>query len=316
MNEKSKIKATRDEFGEALIEVGIENKDLIVIDADNSLATRTIKFARYFPDRFINVGIAEQNMVGIAAGLVLSGKLPVVSTHAIFLCGRAYEQIRNVVGYGELNVKFVGSHSGITVGYDGPTHFAIEDIALMRSIPGMTVIVPADAPETRNALRAALEHIGPTYLRLGRAPVPVISNELECFEIGRGILFEGGNDVAIIACGLMVAKALEAKIELQSQGVGASVVNIHTIKPLDENLIESLAKCCRTIVVAEEHSIYGGLGSAVAEVVCNKFPVPIEFVGIRDTFAESGEPKALLKRYGLETIDIITAARKAIERKE
>ncbi|HEX8140188.1 MAG TPA: transketolase C-terminal domain-containing protein [Pyrinomonadaceae bacterium] len=309
------MKATRDAFGEALVELGAECENLIVVDADDSLATRTIGFAEHFPERFINVGAAEQNMVGVAAGLAIAGKVALISTHAIFLCGRAYEQIRNAVGYGNLNVKCVGSHGGITVGHDGPTHFSFEDISLMRGIPGMTVIVPCDAVETKKALRALLQHIGPAYLRLGRAPVPVVSKKSSRFEIGRGVVFGEGNDLAIMACGLMVAKSLEAREALTAEGFKVTVANLHSVKPIDRDLIVRLARRCQAIVVAEEHSIYGGLGSAVAEVTSAEFPVPIEFVGLRDTFAESGAPDDLLSAYGLEAADVVAASRKVLRRK-
>lgn len=315
MSECAETKSTRDSFGEALVELGSEYEELVVVDADDSYATRTIAFGRRFPKRFINVGAAEQNLVGIAAGLALAGKIPVISTHAIFLCGRAFEQIRNAVAYGDLNVKCVGSHGGITVGQDGPTHFGLEDIALMRVIPRMTVVVPCDAPETKRALRAIVRHQGPTYLRLGRAPVPIVSSGIDSFEIGGPNIFKEGNDVAILACGLMVAKSLDAATELQHRGIQATVANLHTIKPLNHGSINKLARRCGALVVAEEHSIYGGLGSAVAEAVSRECPVPIEFVGVPDTFAETGEANALLKRYGLDVTDIVDAAHKVIRRK-
>ena len=316
MISKKLVRATRDAFGDMLVELGANIPSLVVVDADNAKATKTIKFAKQFPIRFINTGVAEQNMVGVAAGLALANKIPLVSTHAIFLCGRAYEQIRNAVAYGKLNVKLVGSHGGISVGHDGPTHFSIEDIALMRVLPNMIVLVPADAVETKKALYAAIHHKGPVYIRLGRAPVPIIFSETECFEIGRGMIIADGNDVAIIACGLMVDKALEARIILSNAGISSSIVNMHTIKPLDKDLIFKLAKLCGAMVVAEEHSVFGGLGGAITETLSNKIPIPIELIGIQDTFAESGESNELLNRYGLTAMKIALAAKKVILMKQ
>jgi transketolase len=309
------LTATRDAFGEALADLGAEDERLVVVDADDALATRTAIFARRFPDRFVNVGAAEQNLIGVAAGLALAGKVPVVSTHAVFLCGRAFEQIRNAVCYGALDVKLVGSHGGISVGHDGPTHFAVEDIALMRVLPGMTVIVPADAAETKRALRAAVGRSGPTYLRVGRAPVPELPRGDEGFEVGRATLLEEGDDVAIIACGLMVARSLAAAAVLRREGLRATVLNAHTVKPLDAGRVAEAARRCGAVVVAEEHSVVGGLGGAVAEALCVAAPTPVEFVGVRDTFAESGEPETLLTKYGLDPADIASAAHRAVARK-
>lgn len=316
MQNNLELKSTRDAFGEVLISLGSDYEELVVVDADNATATRTAQFGKYFPTRFINVGVAEQNMVGVAAGLALTGKISLVATHAIFLCGRGYEQIRNTVVYGGLNVKLVGTHGGITVGQDGPTHFAFEDIALMRGLPGMTVVVPSDSVETEFALRAAINYDGPIYIRLGRSPTPVVNEKCDYFRIGKGVLMEKGNDIAIIACGIMVYKALVARNILREQGLNASVVNIHTIKPIDLDLVYKLAKTCGAIVVAEEHSIFGGLGSAVAEAVGAVWPVPIETVAVRDTFAESGDAEALLKQYHLTTQDIVAAASRVINRKK
>jgi transketolase len=309
------MQSLRDAFGDALVDISREYESIIVVDADNALATRTEKFARIFPERFLNVGIAEQNMIGVAAGLALADKIPFVSTHAIFLCGRAYEQIRTAVCYGDLNVKLVGSHGGIAVGHDGPTHFAIEDIALMTAIPGMTVIAPADGPEMNRAVKAAVQHKGPVYLRSGRSNVPAITDGCSGFEIGRGYNLCFGNDVAIIACGLMVSKALAAREELYRYGIIATVTNFHTIKPIDTGLIHFLASECRAIVVAEEHNIYGGLGSIVATVLANDFPIPVEFVAIRDSFCESGDENALFDKYGLGVQDIVLAALRVAKRK-
>ena len=307
--------APRDAFGEALLQLGAECKELVVLDADNCLATRSSAFRNAFPQRFINVGVAEQNLVGIASGLAIAGKIPVISTHAIFLCGRAFDQIRNTVAYGRLNVKCVGTHGGITVGHDGPTHFAVEDIALMRSVPGMTVLVPADAVETRIALREAISLRGPVYIRVGRAPVPAIYSSSSDIATGPTGVLTCGRDIAILACGLMVAKSLEAAAVLDLLGVSATVVDMWRIKPLDQEFVEALARSHGALVTAEEHSVHGGMGSAVSEVVCERFPIPIEFVGLRDTFAESGDPDALLAAYGLDVGDVVNASKRAIARK-
>lgn len=297
------------------MDLGAEFERIVVVDADNALATRTARFAARFPGRFVNVGVAEQNMVGVAAGLALAGKIPIISSHAVFLCGRAYEQIRNAVCYGNLNVKCVGSHAGVSAGHDGPTHFALEDLAMMRVLPRMTVIVPADAMETRRALREAIKHSGPVYLRLGRSPVPLLPELPNGFQIGCASVLAQGSDVAIIACGIMVSKGLEAAAELRRASISAMVVNSHTVKPLDGQAIAWAAERCGAAVVAEEHSVYGGLGGAVAEFLAANCPVPVEFVATRDTFAESGDPAALLTRYGLDTPNIVAASRRAIARK-
>jgi transketolase len=308
--------STRDAFGEILVELGEKYKNIVVVDADNCFATRTFKFAQHFPERFINVGVAEQNMVGIAVGMAISNKIPIISSHSIFLCGRAYEQIRNAVCYGNVNVKCVGTHGGITVGHDGPTHFAVEDIAIMRAIPNMVVIVPADAVETKKAIRAAVEYTGPVFIRLGREPVPIVSELNGGFQIGKGLILREGKDVAIIACGIMVDIALEASKKLLNTGIKAAVINMHTIKPIDKNLINNFACKCNAIVVAEEHNIYGGLGGAIAESLSNSNPVVIENVGLNDTFAESGNPHELLNKYGLNVDAIISACKKAIHQQK
>ncbi|HZX20950.1 MAG TPA: transketolase family protein, partial [Clostridia bacterium] len=274
--------ATRDAYGKTLVELGKENENIVVLDADLSKSTKTYAFGQEFPDRFINVGIAEQNLMGVAAGLSTAGKIVFASTFAIFATGRAFEIVRNSIGYPKLNVKICATHSGITVGEDGASHQAIEDISCMRTIPNMTVIVPSDSVETRAVIHAVSKLDGPVYVRLGRLAVPVINDETSYkFEIGKGVTLNKGNDATIIATGLMVGEALGAAKELQARGIKARVINIHTIKPIDENLIIEAAGETGAIVTAEEHNIIGGLGSAVAEVIGENYPVPLERIGIR-----------------------------------
>ncbi len=300
MSEIIKI-ATRESYGNAVTELGRDHEEIIVLDADLAEATKTAVFRKEFPDRHIDCGIAEANMIGISAGLAAAGKVPFASSFAMFATGRAYEQIRNSVGYPHLNVKICATHAGLTVGEDGATHQCNEDIALMRSIPGMTVIVPSDDIETKAAVRAAYEYRGPVYIRLGRFAVPVINtNEDYAFQIGKGIRLRDGSDVSVIATGLMVSSALEAAEILAENGISASVVNIHTIKPIDRDLILEEARKTGRIVTAEEHSVIGGLGSAVAETVGEEYPVPVHRVGMNDTFGESGPAADLLIKYGLD----------------
>ncbi|MBR3397637.1 MAG: transketolase family protein [Lachnospiraceae bacterium] len=300
MSEIIKI-ATRESYGKAITELGREHEEIVVLDADLAEATKTAVFRKEFPERHIDCGIAEANMIGISAGLATAGKVPFASSFAMFATGRAYEQIRNSVGYPHLNVKICATHAGLTVGEDGATHQCNEDIALMRSIPGMTVIVPSDDIETKAAVRAAYEYQGPVYIRLGRFAVPVINtNEDYSFQMGKGIKLRDGSDVSVIATGLMVSSALEAAEILAGNGISASVVNIHTIKPIDREIIVEEARKTGRIVTAEEHSIIGGLGSAVAETVGDEFPVPVHRVGMNDTFGESGPAADLLRKYGLD----------------
>ena len=300
MSEIIKI-ATRESYGKAVTELGRDHEDIIVLDADLAEATKTAVFRKEFPERHIDCGIAEANMIGISAGLAAAGKVPFASSFAMFATGRAFEQIRNSVGYPHLNVKICASHAGLTVGEDGATHQCNEDIALMRTIPGMTIIVPSDDVETRAAVKAAYEYKGPVYIRLGRFAVPVINtNEDYAFEIGKGIKLADGSDVSIIATGLMVSSALEASRILAENGISASVVNIHTVKPIDRDIIVSEAGKTGRIVTAEEHSVIGGLGSAVAETVCECCPVPVHRVGMNDVFGESGPAADLLVKYGLD----------------
>ena len=300
MSEVKKI-ATRDSYGKALAALGAEHDNLIVLDADLAGATKTATFQKAFPERFIDCGIAEGNMIGVAAGLAATGKVPFASSFAMFAAGRAYEQIRNSVGYPHLNVKIGATHAGITVGEDGATHQCNEDIALMRTIPGMVVINPSDDVEATAAVKAAYEHVGPVYLRFGRLAVPVINDHPDYkFELGKGITLRDGADITIVATGLCVNSALEAAEKLAADGVNARVINIHTIKPLDEELIIKAAQETKMIFTVEEHSVIGGLGSAVCDVVCEKNPVPVKKIGMYDCFGESGPAVALLAKYKLD----------------
>jgi transketolase len=308
--------ATREAYGEILKELGEKHKDIVVLDADLSKSTKTAVFKKAFPERFFNVGIAEQNLMGIGAGLAASGKIPFVSTFAMFAAGRAFEQIRNSICYPKLNVKIAATHAGLTVGEDGASHQSIEDISLMRSIPNMTVIVPADAEETRKAVAFAATYDGPVYIRLGRMSVPDLFAADYNYELGKAVQLVDGKDVTIIATGIMVATAKQAAEELAAAGISARVLNIHTIKPIDQEAIIKAASDTGAIVTCEEHSIIGGLGSAVAEVVVENNPVPMERVGVMDTFGESGTPSSLLVKYHLTAEDIVAAAKKAVSRKK
>ena len=313
----SKKIATREAYGKALAALANTNENVVVLDADLSKSTKTADFKAVAPERFFNMGIAEGNMMGVAAGLSTCGKVPFVSTFAMFAAGRAFEQIRNSICYPKLNVKVCATHAGLTVGEDGASHQAIEDISLMRSVPNMVVINPADDIETEAAIKAVAEMEGPCYVRLGRMAVSRVNDETNYnFVIGKGITLAEGNDVAIIATGIMVEAALEAKEELAKEGINARVINIHTIKPIDEELIIKAAKETGVIVTAEEHSVIGGLGSAVAEVVSEKCPVPVLRVGVKDTFGESGKPNELLEKYGLTSNDIVNKVKKALELKK
>lgn len=307
--------ATRDAYGEVLVEIGAAIPEVVVLDADLSKSTKTAKFAERFPERFFNMGIAEQNLMGTAAGLAAAGKIPFASTFAIFATGRAFEQIRNSIAYPHLNVKIAATHAGLTVGEDGGSHQATEDIAIMRAIPNMTVLVPADAVETKKAVWAAVRHEGPVYIRLGRPAVPQIFGDDYEFAIGRAVLLREGGDVAIMATGIMVAEALQAADLLAEEGIAASVVNVSSIKPLDVETIVSIARRCGAVVTAEEHNILGGLGGAIAEVLAENHPVPMVRVGVRDVFGRSGTPEALLEAYGLTARDIHRAARQVLQRK-
>ena len=304
MSEVKKI-ATRESYGNALAELGATCPDLVVLDADLSGATKTGTFKKAFPERHINCGIAEGNMMTVAAGIATTGKVPFASSFAMFAAGRAFEQVRNSIGYPHLNVKIGATHAGISVGEDGATHQCNEDIALMRTIPGMVVISPADDIEAKAAVKAAYEYVGPVYLRFGRLAVPVINdNEDYKFEIGKGIVLREGKDVAIIATGLEVGESLAAAEMLAADGIDAKVINIHTIKPLDEELVIAAAKDTGKVVTVEEHSVIGGLGSAVADVLSEKAPTKMLKIGVNDTFGESGPAVALIKKYGLDAESI------------
>lgn len=309
MAEVKKI-ATRESYGNALVELGQENPNVVVLDADLAAATKTGMFKKAFPERHIDCGIAECNMMGIAAGLAATGKVPFASSFAMFAAGRAFEQVRNSIGYPHLNVKIGATHAGISVGEDGATHQCNEDIALMRAIPGMVVINPSDDIEAKAAVKAAYEYEGPVYMRFGRLATPIINDNAEYkFEIGKGVTLREGTDIAIIATGLCVAESLAAAEKLAADGVNAKVINIHTIKPLDEELVVAAAKECGRVVTVEEHSVIGGLGAAVCETLSRKAPTPVKTIGIQDCFGESGPAVALLKKYGLDAEGIYASVK-------
>lgn len=311
-----KTVATRVGYGEALVELGAKRDDFIVMDADLAAATQTGKFKKEFPERFYNCGIAEQNMMSIAAGIAATGKKVVVSSFAMFAAGRAFEQIRNSIGYPHLNVIIGATHAGISVGEDGATHQCNEDIALMRSIPGMTIINPADAVEAKKAVEAAFECDGPVYMRFGRLAVPVVFDDDYKFEIGKGVELREGSDVTIIATGLMVKEALEAYDLLKAEGISARIINMATIKPLDKEIVLKAARETGAIVTAEEHSVIGGLGAAVSEVVCEEYPVPVIKLGVNDTFGHSGPAVKLLDQFGLRAPNIVEKAKAALALKK
>ena len=308
--------ATREAYGNALAEFGAKYENLVVLDADLAAATKTSTFKKAFPDRFFDCGIAENNMINVAVGLSLSGKIPFASTFAMFAAGRSYEQIRNSIGYPHTNVKIGATHAGITVGEDGATHQCNEDLALMRTIPGMTILNPADAVEARLAVEAAIKMQGPCYLRFGRMAVPVIFDKDYKFEIGRGVKLADGTDVSLIATGIEVEQALAARELLAAEGISASVINIHTIKPLDEDLIVAEAQKTGAIVTCEEHSIIGGLGGAVAECLSAKCPTPVLRVGVEDTFGRSGPAKELVSYFGLDAAAIAAKAKATVALKK
>lgn len=296
-----KMVATREGYGDALLELGAENPDVVVLDADLAAATKTGVFKKAYPDRHIDCGIAEGNMVGVAAGLATAGKIPFVSSFAMFAAGRAFEQVRNSVGYPHLNVKIGATHAGITVGEDGASHQCNEDIALMRTIPGMVVMCPADTVEAKAAVKAAAMHEGPVYMRFGRAACPVINDRPDYqFEIGKGTIVREGTDLTIVATGICVGGALEAAEMLAEENISAEVINICTIKPLDEELIIASARKTGKVVTAEEHSVIGGLGSAVCDALCGSYPVPVKKIGMQDIFGESGSASELVEKYKLD----------------
>lgn len=307
--------ATRDAYGKALVELGEKNPDILVLDADLAAATKTGAFKKAFPERFFDTGIAEGNMMGVAAGLATTGYTVFASSFAMFSAGRAFEQVRNTIAYPHLNVKIGATHAGISVGEDGASHQCCEDIALMRSIPGMVIINPADDIEARAAVFAAAEHDGPVYMRFGRLAVPRIFDEDYKFEIGKAVSLKEGSDVTIIATGLMVNEALMAAEELSKEGISAEVINMHTIKPLDKDAIIKSAKKTGCIVTAEEHNVVGGMGDAVCDAVCSEYPVPVVKVGVEDTFGKSGPAVELLHIFGLDADNIVKKAKIAIEKK-
>lgn len=311
--EKGKA-ATREGYGKGLVKAGELDKNVVALDADLACSTQSAKFAAKSPERFFNMGIAEQDMIGTASGLASCGKIAFASSFAVFSTGRAYDQVR-MMAYSGLNVRVVGSHAGLLTGEDGASHQTIEDISLMRTIPGMTVICPADSVEAEKATLALAKHKGPAYLRLGRMKIPILFDDNYKFEIGKSVELKSGKDATIIATGPLVHKALEAAEKLEKEGISARVINMSTIKPIDEKAIIKAAKETKAIVTAEDHNIIGGLGSAVAEVLAKNVPVPQEFVGVKDTFGESGLPDELYKKYGLTEEAIVSAVKKAIKRK-
>ncbi|MDO8535988.1 MAG: transketolase family protein [Candidatus Omnitrophota bacterium] len=310
-----KMVPTRDGFGHGLVDLGKVNKDVVVLSADLTDSTRANWFKKEFPDRFFGMGVAEQDMIGAAAGFALSGKIPFACTFGVFASGRAWDQIRVSVAYMNLNVKIIGTHGGISVGPDGATHQAIEEISLMRILPNMTVIVPCDALEAKKATIAAANHKGPVYIRLGRSGAPVITKEEELFKIGEATTLKDGKDVTIFACGQMVYESLVACEALSKEGIDARLINIHTPKPIDRDCIIKAAEETGAVVTAEEHTVAGGLGSAISEVLVENHPVPVKFVGIRDKFGLSGEPEELFEHFGLKAKNIVQAAKDAISMK-
>ena len=307
-------KDTRSGFGDGIVEAARKNSNIVALTADLAGSLKLNQFMKEFPDRFIQCGIAEANMIGVAAGLTIGGKIPFTTTFANFSTGRVYDQIRQSVAYSEKNVKICASHAGLTLGEDGATHQILEDIGLMKMLPGMTVVVPCDYAQTKAATEAIANHIGPVYLRFGRPAWPIFTSTLP-FEIGKAQHFSQGTDVSIFACGHLVWNAIQAGIQLEEKGLSVEVINIHTIKPLDEAAVIASLKKTRCAVTAEEHNVIGGLGDSIAQVAAKHCPVPIEYVGTKDTFGESGTPAQLLKKYGLDVPDIVAAAEKAIKRK-
>ena len=307
--------ATRDAYGQQLVEIGTRNPKVVVLDADLSSSTRTALFAKQFPDRFLNVGIAEGNLAGMAGGLAAAGMVPFISSFACFLTCKGYDQFRMAVAVPHLNVKVVASHGGISVGEDGASQQSIEDVALMTSLPGFVVMVPADEHAARALVQQAADHVGPVYIRTGRSKAPLLYTADTKFHIGQGVVLREGRDVTLAANGLLVWEALAAAESLAADGIQAAVVDLHTVKPLDQPLIERLAQQTGAFVVAEEHQVWGGLGAAVAQALGRTTPVPMEFVAIQDTYAESGAPDALLEKYGLPARHVVAAARRVLARK-
>jgi transketolase len=308
-------KDTRSGFGDGIVEVARKNQNIVALTADLAGSLKLNQFIKEFPERFIQCGIGEANMMGIAAGLTIGGKIPYTTTFANFSTGRVYDQIRQSIAYSGKNVKICASHAGLTLGEDGATHQILEDIGLMKMLPGMTVIVPCDYNQTKAATIAIAEHIGPVYLRFGRPSWPIFTDPLDKFEIGKAQYFSEGTEVSIFACGHMVWKAIEAGKILEERGISVELINIHTIKPVDETAVIASIKKTKCAVTVEEHNVIGGLGDTIAQVAAKHFPIPIEYVGTQDTFGESGVPKDLLKKYGLDTPNIVTAADKVMSRK-
>lgn len=308
--------ATREAYGKALLEFGAKNENIVVFDADLAEATKTCLFKKEFPERFFDCGIAENNMLSVAAGISTTGKIPFVSTFAMFAAGRSFEQIRNSIGYPHLNVKICATHAGISVGEDGATHQCNEDLALMRTIPGMVVMNPSDGVEARAAVEASINYEGPVYIRFGRLALPIINDESYKLEIGKAVKLKDGCDVTIVASGMMVAEALEAREILAAEGISASVINVHTIKPLDVDTIVNDAKITGAIVVSEEHNIIGGLGSAVAEAISENYPVPVVRHGVNDVYGKSGPAKELIEYYSLNAKGIVEKVKMAISIKK
>jgi transketolase len=311
----AETKKTRVGFGHGLVDAGEKNNNVVVLVGDLRDSTNVNFFAEKFPERFIEVGIAEQNMANVAAGLSLTGKIPFLTTYGAFATCRCLDMLRVTICYYNLNVKIGGAHGGISVGPDGATHQALEEISILRSLPNMKIIVPCDYYETRKATLAAADIDGPLYIRFGRENVPVVTDEDTPFEFGKGAVYRAGGDIAILACGVMLYEALEAAGELEKEGIDARVINIHTVKPIDETIIIKAATECGAIVTAEEHQVYGGFGSAVAEVVVKNNPVPMEFIGVQDSFGRSGPPEELMKAYHLKAKDIIGAVKRVLKRK-
>ncbi|HET9029228.1 MAG TPA: transketolase C-terminal domain-containing protein [Candidatus Aquilonibacter sp.] len=307
---------TRNGFGEGLIEAGNRNKNVLAICADLAESTRMEGFKKAHPEQYLEIGVAEQMLVAMAGGLASTGKVPWIASYAMFNPGRSWEQVRTIMALNETNVKIAGAHAGVSVGPDGATHQAIEDIAIMRVIPHMFVVVPCDSVQTKKATLALSETFGPTYLRFAREKSPIVTSEETPFEIGKAQTFREGSDVAIVACGILVYNALIAAEELAAEGIECRVVNNHTVKPMDEPAIVDAAKTCGTVVTVEEHQIHGGMGSRVAEILAEKHPVPIEFIGVRDQFGQSGDPLELIEHYGMGTAAIKEAARRAYKRKQ
>lgn len=309
------MQATRVGYGEKILELGRKNKNIVVLSADVTSSTNSHLFAKEFPDRFFNVGISEQDLICEAAGLSLVGKIPFVSAYAVFVTGRCWDQVRNTVCYSNLNVKIIGTHAGLLVGPDGATHQALEDIAIMNAIPNMKIISPCDYIETKKAIEKVSEDFGPTCVRLSREKTPIITNEEDTFEIGKANIICDGDDLTIFATGAVVSEAIKAREYLMHEHISARIINIHTIKPIDKEMIIKCSEETGAIVVAEEHQIFGGLGSIIAQVLAKNNPTPIEFVGMRDVFGESGEPFELLKKYELDNLGILKASKRVLRRK-